>query len=304
MSIFGEEGQAEVLSLSDEALFAAEERQDEEPTPQDAPSQEVVEATAGPAEDGQPEAAPEGQADPRDTRIAELEQQIAAANRQYAEIRKLDTRVAMENGELRRQLARLQTEQQAKPAHIPPAALTPEAQRAFAERFLANPSGTLQELLGKQIQTQAEAAARSMVEPLQKQERSRQINAAVRDAGKELEQLYPQAADPKERIKLFGLLGQLAEQAGMRRDGWTNNPGVFLQQAALRLYGLPKQIDQDAINQAVEKGKANALAELQAKESGKSGLAAASTVVPAKATEEEDILSGIRAAAGGSGLFR
>ena len=72
MSIFGEEGQAEVLSLSDEALFAAEERQDEEPTPQDAPSQEVVEATAGPAEDGQPEAAPEGQADPRDTRIAEL----------------------------------------------------------------------------------------------------------------------------------------------------------------------------------------------------------------------------------------
>ena len=110
MSIFGEEGQVDVQSLSDDALFAEEERQDSEQIPLaepevdtqgiEAENESAAEDEESPAVDNaEPESlqqAPKGQAD-----VVESE---TVSRQQYNNLRKWATQAAMENGELKRQL--------------------------------------------------------------------------------------------------------------------------------------------------------------------------------------------------------
>ena len=295
MGIFDGNGQAAPLSEEAMAVFAADEQQESQEATGDGYSEEQApqEETSLPPND--PETVHQGA---QEEAVEEKPVFQVDVNR-YREMQ-----AAYQAMKVRTQALESQLEQVKQVAAANGKVLSSEEQKAFAEEFLTNPAGALQKVLGEQIKAQAEQAAKSVLEPLQQQAKLQQVRGAVETATKDLEQLYPQAAQSAERVKMFNMLGQLAEQAGLDRDGWTNNPAIYLQQAALRLYGLPKQVDQAAIDKAVEQGKANALAELQARDAGKNGLAPASVAAPQGETSaEEQILAEIRAASGGGGLF-
>lgn len=171
--------------------------------------------------------------------------------------------------------------------------LTAEEQEAFADLLLRNPAAAFAQYMGNQIKTEAAKQVNEIIQPLQQQMKVQKAATVMREAEEELMKSYPQLNDAAERTKLVEGIRAISESVG-GVDAWLNDPKVYMQMAAIRLYGLPKQLDQATLDKAVNQAKADALKELQERDAGKAGKDATQKNVPEpEKTVEDEIFDAI-----------
>lgn len=181
--------------------------------------------------------------------------------------------------------------------------LSADEQKEFADLLLTNPGAALNKYMGEQIRNEALKQVQSIVGPMQQELRLQKVAAEMVRANQALEAEYPQLSDPKERVKLLSTMRDLSVSGNGDEHSWTNNPTLFLQMAALKLYGYPKRVDQATVDQVEAQAKAGALAELSAKDAAKAGKAAADFAAPAENMSEEDKIFAEIASVRSGGVF-
>lgn len=268
MSMF--DGQAEGISLSDEALFGeetepiTEERQDDAP-PQTEP---VAQASPEPPAEGEQTStgtdADTGTA-PQDGQAVETNPELDKINNQYTEIRAAFTRKAQEAAEEKR--LRLAAEAQLKQLQRAASLLDPVRKEEMLQKMLENPYSAIEEAALPLVEQRVAEALKPIMEENQKKEEEQAFNTAM----KAITTDFPNANSKEEQTQLIRKMVEISETYG-DRNLWRRNPAGMLKQAALELYGVPQKVDQSAIDAAVTAAKNKTAADIAAKEAAKTGL--------------------------------
>lgn len=310
MDIFGSAEQGGI-DLSDDAIYAdvegdgviEESNDDGSPTE---PSENIEEVAEGeisqeePAEQVETEAQKEPEQTDILTRLAELEKQSKAAQQGMTQAFQDRSVLQKRNSELETELAQLREAAQ-KAANKP---LTEDEQKAWMERFIANPQETLAEQLApiiQQVKAESGQQAKSVIE---QQRREMRLQQDVAKAREELIKDFPAMADNTHLEQFAPKLVEISRELYGDDNGWTKNPLRVMREAAIELYGLPKKVDQKLLDEATQKAQQKAVEELRQREAGKGSAAPANTggVKNTEPTEEDDIIKGI-ASARISGVF-
>jgi hypothetical protein len=112
---------------------------------------------------------------------------------------------------------------------------------------------------------------------------------------------WPELSGADAQQAQHQLVQKMAELSAGLGDAelWQKKPAHMLLIAGVELFGLPKAVDGAAVKAASEAGRKAALSELNAKNSGKAGLAAATGAAKNESpvlTDEEQIMKGIESA--------
>lgn len=282
IDIFGNDGQAEYEALSDEAFATAEAEQPEEErqaeeTPQNEAEEientEEAESSPEPeegqtSEEGGAEEAPaeeEGQAEDGTDELARL-------RKNYEELRSWDTRVAMENAELKKQLEALKNN--ATPAAASPAPVANPSTEDDAEtvknrvRLLVNdPGAFIAPMLDEKLkpflekEEQREAAAR--------EERAKQ---EFNDTYKECSSCWGQLSTQEGQKEMVAEMVKLSQMRTGKTDAWQTEPARYIFDACRSLWGLPKVNNPEVVEAAKKAERDAVMAEMNSRGS-KSGLA-------------------------------
>lgn len=300
MSMF--DGQAEGISLSDEALFGeetepiTEERQDNAPPQTETDAQQSPDT---PAEGEQTSNIATTDADtaPQDGQ-AVTNPEFDKLNGQYNEIRAAFTRKAQEAAEEKR--LRMAAEAQIQQLKHAASLLDPVRKEEMLQKMLENPYSAIEEAALPLVEQRVAEALKPIMEENQKKEESRAFDTAMNAIMTD----FPEAKDRESQKQLIGKMVEISETYG-DRNLWRRNPMGMLKQAAFEIYGVPKQVDQTAIDAAVAAAKQQTAADIAAKESAKTGLTInqqnnqQKTAAP---SYEEEVINGILAVKRG-GLF-
>lgn len=287
MSMF-DLGQAAAESLTDEAIYAEPEGQ-EEAAPQE---EQINDAQAAPPAQA-PESEPAEAAAPQDGQAAPEQVKAAAAPpqdpKQYQEMWQWNTRVAMENGMLRQRVQALEQErQQGEPA--PPA-----EDRDFVRRFLQQPEQALRPI----VEQAAAQKAQALVAPLLQREEEARRSHDWQRAYQSNAEIWPQLNDRERQKQLVAKLVELSLEDG-DRELWQKRPQRYIPAAAMALWGVPVKPDQAAIDAALKAVEENRQTQAQ----NKAGLAimqpANRSVEQRELSPEEQIVAEMRAAQGGA----
>lgn len=217
----------------------------------------------------------------------------------YNELRTSYTRTTQELAEQKRQNAALS--QQLKRMETAVIMADPEKREKAIKEMMDNPVAWLERTAAPLLEQKVNESLAEIRQQSQRQEDGYRLNTALAEVGKQ----FNQAVNDEGRKLLVEKMVEVSIRYG---DGylWRKNPGGMLTQAALELWGMPKIIDQQAVDAASAAGRAQALAELQAREQAKSQIAQPQTAnnrdQTAELSEEEKIIQGIFASIG-SGLF-
>ena len=296
-----EDGQAEI-SLTDEALFGEDRQDDFQPQEDDAEyGESPEERTSEVAEDAESAAPEDGQAAQEQAGMQQVNNGMAAdqLQRSYQELRGVYTRATQELAEMRRQNQEL-AQQLARMQSAAAVAGNGDPEQAI-KQFVADPVGWLDNAAGPLLQQKLDDSLADIRREMQIREDSANLNAALA----KMASSFPQAKDADGQKTMVEKMVEISSRYG---DGylWRKNPEGMLMQAALELWGMPKVIDQQAVDAAAATGKAQALAELQKKEQAKGQITQPQTQnnkdQTAELSEEEKIIQGIFSVNSG-GLF-
>lgn len=300
MSMF--DGQAEGISLSDEALFGentepiTEERQDNAP-PQTETDAQISPATPAEGEQTSDSTAPEADTAPPDGQ-AVANPEFDKLNSQYTEVRAAFTRKAQEAAEEKR--LRLAAEVKLAQMERAAALLDPVKKEEMLQRMLTDPSSVIEEAALPLIEQRVAEAMKPIMEENQQKMEVQTFNAALDG----ITTVFPEAKGKEQQKELISKMVEVSRGYGDPML-WKKNPAGMLKQAALELYGVPKQIDQAAIDAAVAAAKQQAAASAGARESSKTGLAISqqnNQHPTAEPTFDEKVIDDIFAVRGG-GIF-
>ena len=300
MSMF--DGQAEGISLSDEALFGentepiTEERQDNAPLQTETDAQQSPDT---PAEGGQTSDSTVTDTDtaPQNGQ-AVINPELDKLNGQYNEIRAALTRKEQEAAEEKR--LRMAAEAQIQQLKNAASLLDPARKEEMLQKMLENPYSAIEEAALPLVEQRVAEALKPIMEENQKKEELRAFDTAMNAIMTD----FPEAKDRESQKQLIGKMVEISETYG-DRNLWRKNPMGMLKQAAIEIYGIPKQVNQTAIDAAVAAAKQQTAADIAAKESAKSGLTInqqnnqQKTAAP---SYEEKVINDIFAVKGG-GLF-
>lgn len=267
MSMF--DGQAEGISLSDEALFGeeaepiTEERQDNAPPQTETDAQQSPEP---PAEGGQTSDSTATDTDtaPQDGQ-AVINPEFDKLNGQYNEIRAAFTRKAQEAAEEKR--LRMAAEAQIQQLKHAASLLDPVRKEEMLQKMLENPYSAIEEAALPLVEQRVAEALKPIMEENQKKEEEQAFTTAM----KAITTDFPNANSKEEQTQLIRKMVEISETYG-DRNLWRRNPAGMLKQAALELYGVPQKVDQSAIDAAVTAAKNKTAADIAAKEAAKTGL--------------------------------
>lgn len=302
MSIFGDEGQADVRSLSDESLF--EERQDTEDWPQEEPNEdneyqeEEVEEAESEGEDER-EAESEQQEDveqnPQQGQVQQLEQQLASLRSQYDNLRAFATKVSMERADMGRALAAAQkqaSEPQKTPEQIE------QEKKEYLTKLVSDPEGLLGETMESLVQERVAEVLRPIMEERQRAATNQRIASALEDVATGWQQA--QSIDGKKAV--LAQMVNLSRQMG-NEEAWKQNPHQFAIAASRTLWGWPSRVDQNAVEAAKQ---AAVMANREQQTLNKEGLSinrSANKAQGGQLSPEEQILKEIHEAGGGGSMF-
>lgn len=274
MGIFDEDGQAEVLSLSDEDIAKrvidaekpedeiveennSEERQgtdlpqpnqdniDEEANnqePQDTvekPAKEVnddgEQTTETPASAGQAEVVP----------IKEHE----LIKKNYAEVRSWSSKLSNENRDLKNRIAELEAA-----TKIPALVATPsvDEDKLLAD-IINNPSQTIEKI----VQDRLAEALKPQEEAKRAEALRQEFSTAYAECANDWGQLNTKEGQEAVVLKMT----ELSSMAG-DVDAWKKDPSTYILRASKSLWGIPTKTDQAAIDAAVNAARAKLRAEM------------------------------------------
>lgn len=298
MAIFGDDGQVGALSLSDEAIYADEERQDEEQLPLAEPD-DAIEAEDhtsgddeaedssiadedGATEDDSDAEAPNGQAEA-------LANELASLRQQYDNLRKWTTQTAMRNSELQRQIE--QTQNSSQPAQTPEQ--VEEAKKAFLRDLLENPN----DLINKAVEERVAEVLRPIMAERQRMDINRRVGEAIDDVATGWSQARTE--DGKQAVvkKMF----ELAAQTG-NATAWQEDPSKYAIAACRSLWGWPSHVDASAIEAARKAAVQAAREQLPVNKEGLYVNQNSNKQQNKELSPEETILAEMRSTMGG-GLF-
>lgn len=283
MSIF-DDGQDILESLSDEAIFGEEGRQEEGKSPEADTDKEVATEEEGAVEETATEEEPKVEEKKQEEPPLSAEE-IAKLKREMQNLRAWATKVSMENGDLRRQ---------ANLAPTPP----PEKidSKAFVKDLLAKGQDALTPLVNARVE--------EVLKPYREQE---EHNRAVAEFGRVMQEatmFHKELETPEGKEKAIKKMVDLAAESGDNM-AWKKDPEKYFFRACRQLFGVQKVVDQDAINAAVEAARESFMKEM-AEQKNKEGLSIAphanKPAAEAKKTPEEQIKEDIFAVSHG-GLF-
>lgn len=278
MAIFGDDGQAVVDSLSDEAIYgsneevaeaAAEERQESETPHGEAEAIEEHDDKPSPG-DSQTSNAGDGEETPvinagqADISIEEQLRQLREANeriqKSYDNLRSWTSRVDGKNKQLEEQNSLLQ--QQLQQLKSVPA--NEEARRRDNLRDLINEP---EKVIAQQVRRELEPIFREREENKQRQD----FDLAVKECAKQ----WPQFQDTNNQKRVIEEMVSMSREKGLDPMAWRSNSKDYMILACHRLFGVPRVVDPAALEAAKKAGREEALREIENRKN-KNGL----TVVP------------------------
>ena len=300
MSMF--DGQAEGISLSDEALFGentepiTEGRQDDT-SPQTESDTQTSPDTPAEGERTSNIATTDSDTAPQDGQSV-TNPEFDKLNSQYTEVRANLTRKEQEAAEEKR--LRLAAEVKLAQMERAAALLDPVRKEEMLQRMLTDPGSVIEEAALPLIEQRVAEAMKPIMEENQQKMEVQTFNAALDG----ITTVFPEAKGKEQQKELISKMVEVSRGYGDPML-WKKNPAGMLKQAALELYGVPKQIDQAAIDAAVAAAKQQTAAAINAKESAKTGLTINqqnNQQQTAEPSYEEKVINDIFAVKGG-GLF-
>lgn len=278
MAIFGDDGQAVVDSLSDEAIYGsneevteatAEERQESETPHEEAEVIEEHDGKPSPGDSqtsnaGDGEETPAVNAGQADISIEEQLRQLREANeriqKSYDNLRSWTSRVDGKNKQLEEQNSLLQ--QQLQQFKSVPA--NEEARRRDNLRDLINEP---ERVIAQQVRRELEPIFREREENKQRQD----FDLAVKECAKQ----WPQFQDTNNQKRVIEEMVSMSREKGLDPMAWRSNSKDYMILACHRLFGVPRVVDPAALEAAKKAGREEALREIENRKN-KNGL----TVVP------------------------
>ena len=249
MAIFGDDGQAIVNSLSDEAIYgeqqeAAEERQ-EEGQPQQQPDNIENKEEASPGENQTSE---NGGGD--DAPLQEGQAVISAEEHQrlqknYDELRSWTSRVDTKNKRLEEENKLLKQQLQSSTGA--------DTAKNNLRNLIADPEQTIDRLVAQKMEP--------FLTEQQEAKRKEAFSSAVQDCLHD----WPQLKNADSGKEIVAKMVELAQRRGQDAMAWRDNPGDYMVLACRELYGIPRIADPAAIEAAKKAGREEALRELEEK---------------------------------------
>jgi hypothetical protein len=273
-------------AFSDEALGLADPATEElnaEPTHEEAPvpapaGETVAEATPAEAGLGAETAAVTPEAAPTDWK-----QQLEIADKRYRDNQAAFTRERAEKMQMQAQLAAAQAELQRMRDSVKAAA--PGNKEDALKNFLENPDAFVNQAVAPLVNERVNSILKPLQEAAEKENAQRIYAAGMAEVFKS----YPQVQADKDAQKQVVAEAVRISQAMGDDKAWTKDPAMF-QLAAIKAFGMPKEVNQAAISAAEARGRQAALAEFAAKEAGKTGktIITNNTMQTAEPVSEED----------------
>ena len=298
MTMFGEVGQDAINSLSDEALFAEEERQEEDtPQTETANIEETEEASPAneqTSENGGEEAVPEkGQTE-------YSAEEYARMKRQYDEMWKWNSRVSARNKELERQLAALQ-QTKTTPTLAQKSDGTNVDSRDKIRQLVDDPAAFIAPLLDEKLRPIIEERDRALAQR-QEQENKEKFNTAFADCAS----AWSQLADGNNRKEMVRKMIEIGMTQEGDEDAWQRDPDRYIFAACKALWGIPRVNNPEAIEAAKKAEREAVISEYNDKKKREnlSVVQNANKEVTGKETPEVDpILAEMRAFSSEKNIF-
>ena len=287
MSLF--DGQVAAESLSDEALFGVTEGQEEAP-----PQTEEAEVESPAIEQTSEEAEVESAAPETGQAAEELEAVRGQYREAHATLTKLFTERAEQNRQietLRAQVEKLQVTQ------------SPEAKKERLQMLVETPDKFLQENFDPMLERMLE----EKLAPLRQEAQMREDASTLQNCIAKIAQNFTDAKEPEKQKALVARVIEIGNERYGDRFMWRKDPQGFFTQAAFELWGVPKVVDQAALNAAAEQARQSAVSQRQAQDADKARLNAQTTKNNTHTEQPTDSDDDIRNAiinAGGGKLFR
>ncbi|MEG1997132.1 MAG: hypothetical protein RR051_01675, partial [Clostridiales bacterium] len=264
-----------------------------EPGPEERTSRE--DAADGTAQ----EEAQESQEEVQEESQEEVLQQPAPAEfwqRQYTEVQGAMTRKAQELA------AERQKRRQLEAALSQVSNADPAQREQFLQNFLTNPQAALRQVASQTVEEVARDKVKEILTPIIEANQHSLRETAWSEAWAKTADTWGDVGSTGDT--LVRTLVDSSQEAG-DQDLMFRQPDRMMKLAALELFGMPKEVDQEALRAATRAAREDTLRELSEKNAGKSGLAAAQQtrqMAAGTVSEEEKILEGIMAA-GNSRIF-
>lgn len=275
MGIFGEEGQAEGYSLSDEFIYGEEEERQEDAAPLNN-QDDTMDEEEEPADDNRPddddqiseddseeveEKDPEeGQSGISAEDYERLREQLEQVQKSYREIQSWTSRTSNDNVSLRQENERMRLElERLKSGVVGQYQQQPNDEDSLKERvkkLITDPDSLI------------DARVQEALRPIREKEEQQRRDMEFMDSIKECSSAWIQLGSEEGKRDMLMKMQQLSDLDG-DHEGWKKRPAEYMFRSCKSLWGIPRIVDQDAIEaarKAEREAYARELAEKQKRE--------------------------------------